>query len=314
MKSLEQLRTAYASNNNENRDNSNSNFGLYYPFWNIKNDESCKVRFLPDANDSNPFGFLVQKVMHNLVINGEKKSVPCLSMYEEDCPICKVSQEYYKVEGKDSVNGKKFWKKKQYLAQALVIEDPLPADPTTGVNHVGELRYLALGFQIYKIIEDSFKSADKLDAIPYAFEDGYDFIIKKTKQGDYSTYTTGTDFARKQRTLSPDELVVVGEKLADLSGLLPKHPGREKVEAMLAAALNGGVYQENAEGAAAASAASAAMREDNSDDIPWSATETPSPAPVAAAVVSTETPAVSGKTDIDKTLELIRARRQAAQK
>ena len=67
--------------------------------------------------------------MHNLEINGDRKSVPCLSMYGEDCPICAVSSAYYKAEDKE--NGKKYWKKKQHIAQALIVEDPLPADEAT---------------------------------------------------------------------------------------------------------------------------------------------------------------------------------------
>ena len=89
--SLEQLRSAFkqperAGNNLPNN---------YYPFWNMKNGESATVRFLPDANQDNPYGFLVERLTHVLEINGERKTVPCLHMYGEDCPICAVSKAYY---------------------------------------------------------------------------------------------------------------------------------------------------------------------------------------------------------------------------
>ncbi len=212
----------------------------YYPFWNMKEGEKAIIRFLPDRNTDNQFGFLAQKVMHVLEINGEKKSVPCLSMYGEDCPICKVSQEYYKAEGKDSPNGRKYWKKKQHIAQALVLKDPLPADPTTGETHVGKLRYIALGFQLYQIIQNAFKADDVLDSIPYNLDDGYDFVIAKDKGPKFSTYQLNSKFTKDPRPLNEEELSIAAENMIDLATLLPKHPGKEKVEQMLHAALTGG--------------------------------------------------------------------------
>ena len=249
-KNLDSIRAAFKSN--ERDPNAAPAYtSNYYPFWNMETDESCTVRFLPDANEDNPTGFLLEKVMHNLVINGEKKSVPCLSMYGEDCPICKVSQQYYKTEGKDSPNGKKYWKKKQHLAQILVVNDPLPADVDTGETHEGKGRVIALGFQIYNIIKAAFEDGE-LDDVPFAYEGGTDFIIKKTKQGDYAGYTIGTKFARKPSNL--DEDVVANLELVDLSTLLPKHPGTEKVEAMLAAAMTGSEYADDDHSSAATDA------------------------------------------------------------
>ena len=71
----------------------------------MKNGEQAIIRFLPDKNQDNPLGFLVEKLSHALTINGERKTVPCLRMYGEDCPICAVSSAYYKDEDKE--NGKK---------------------------------------------------------------------------------------------------------------------------------------------------------------------------------------------------------------
>lgn len=236
MKSLADLQGAFKTPEREGSNLPNN----YYPFWNMKEGEQAIVRFLPDGNEDNALGFLVEKVMHNLVINGDKKNVPCLSMYGEDCPICGVSQQYYKADDKD--NGKKYWKKKQHLAQALIVEDPLPADEATGENSEGKVKFLALGYQLFNIIKEAFESGE-LDEIPYAYDGGCNFIIKKTKQGDYATYAVGSKFARKASDL--DEDTVANLQLSDLETLLPKHPGREKVEGMLEAALTGGDYTDN---------------------------------------------------------------------
>lgn len=212
----------------------------YYRFWNMSYGEQATVRFLPDANPDNPLGFLVEKVMHNLEINGERKSVPCLSMYGEDCPVCAVSQAYYKND--DKANGKKYWKKKQHIAQALIVDDPLPADEQTGENSEGKVRFVALGYQLFNIIKEAFESGE-LDEVPFAYEGGCNFIIKKTQQGEHANYAVGSKFARKASDLDQD--TIDNLDLIDLSTLLPKHPGREKVETMLEAALTGSEYSDD---------------------------------------------------------------------
>jgi hypothetical protein len=235
---LAALRSAFSKDSEQKNPSSNN----YYPFWNMKDGEKCVIRFLPDKNDENPYGFLVEKSVHTLEINGEQKTVPCLTMYGEDCPICKLSQKYYKA--KDEINGKKYWRKKQHIAQALIVEDPLPPNDA-GETHEGKVRFITLGFQLYEIIQHAFKSDDVLDSIPYDFEEGYDFIIKKSKQGNYSTYAVGSRFARKQRPLTEEQLAVAEADMVDLSTLLPKNPGFEKVNSMLEASLVGANYSDD---------------------------------------------------------------------
>lgn len=232
--SLSALKGAFATEaKSENTSGSNNN---YYPFWDMQVGQRAVIRFLPDLNENNTRGFLVEKVTHNLDINGQRRSVPCLSMYDEDCPICKVSQDYYKA--KDEVNGKRYWKKRQYIAQAIVVEDPLPVNDDTGENHQGKVRAISLGFQIYNIIKEAFGS-DDLDEIPYDFEGGYDFVIKKTEQGQYASYAVGTKFANKQRALDDDELAAADEGMIDLATLLPANPGEDWIRTRLNADLNG---------------------------------------------------------------------------
>ena len=273
---LEQLQAAFKKPENEGSNLPNN----YYPFWQMKDGESATVRFLPDANPDNPLGFMVEKLMHTLQINGENKSVACLKTFEEDCPICKVSSEYYKKD--DKANGKKFWRKAQHITQAIILEDPLDANETTGETHVGKIRYLTLGYQIYNVLKEAFGSAE-LDDVPYAFKNGCDFVIKKSKQGEYSTYAVGSRFVRKSSDLTDEQLALVEENLGDLSDLLPKNPGVEKVQGMLEAALTGGSFT-----------------------APAAPAETPVATPASETV--TEAPADDDGEDI---LEQIRARRAA---
>lgn len=299
--SLEQLRANFKTPENNNSGNNLPN--NYYPFWNMEEGETCQIRFLPDADSDNPLGFLVEKVMHNLIINGEKKSVPCLSMYGEDCPICKVSQDYYKAD--DEANGKKYWKKKQHIAQALIVEDPLPVDKETGENHEGQVRLISLGFQLFNVIKEAFESGE-LDEIPFAYEGGTDFIIKKTMKGKYAAYDLGSKFVRKSTDLSED--VIANLDLTDLKTVLPKHPGREKVEAMLEAALSGGTYEDESSRSKPTPAPRASVDE---DDAPWKE-ETPvkdesvkTPAPVESSSGDDE------EDEAERIIAQIRARKAA---
>lgn len=235
---LESLRNAFGSEQTEERV---SLFANYYKFFAMKDNEHAVVRFLPDLNEDNARGFLVEKVVHQLTINGKKRTVPCLSMYGEPCPICDLSQKYYKND--DKVNGKKYWRKRQYIAQAIVVNDPLPPDPQTGETNVGKVRHLALSYQIYNAIKDAFQSPDNiLESEPFNFENGYDFIIKKTPQGEHSVYSVGTRFAVRPRSLTPEEMEAAAEQMVDLSTLLPPNPGFEKVQAMLNADITGSEY------------------------------------------------------------------------
>lgn len=236
--SLEQLQAAFSNKENSGNNNRPNN---YYPFWNMNEGEQAIIRFLPDSNKNNPYGFLVEKHMHTIPVNGERKSIPCLRMYEEDCPICKVSQQYYK-EG-DKENGKLYWRKKQHLAQALIIEDPLPTDDSTGENHEGQVRFLAIGYQLFAVIKESLESGE-LDEVPFAYEGGTNFIIKKTKQGDYAKYDVSSKFARKSTDLTKDEIAKIQDEIIDLSTLLPQKPEVEKAEAMLEASLTGKPMEE----------------------------------------------------------------------
>lgn len=268
--SLDQLKAAFKKNENEGGTNRPNN---YYPFWNLQEGQQAVVRFLPDKNTGNPLGFLVEKLMHTLDINGEKKSSPCLRMYGEDCPICKVSSAYYKAE--DKANGKKYWRKKQHIAQGIVVEDPLPADENTKETHQGKVRFFALGYQLFNVIKEAFEGGE-LEDVPYSQDGGYDFIIKKTKQGEYAGYAVGSRFRAKSRALSQDERDVADDQMIDLITLLPQNPGEEKVSAMLSAALNGTTYEDGKSAPLSLKKASKpATTEQEDDNVPVDEVATP---------------------------------------
>lgn len=258
----------------------------YYPFFKMPDDSSSRVRFLPDANEDNPLGFMIEKITHQLKVNGETKTVPCLASYGEECPICKVSKEYY--DAGDKVNGKLYWKKKNYLAQAMVMEDPIIDKGHESAE--GKVKVFSIGYSIFKIIKDSFESGE-LDVAPFAFEGGTDFIIKKTKQGDFASYTL-SKFARRSSDLTEDQIAYAEEHMIDLATMLPKKPELATIEGLLMAALTGKSFDGDAEGgeddndsmksmaANFKGRAKASAEDSDSDDTPVQ--RTPARAPAAS--------------------------------
>ena len=113
-----------------------------------------------------------------------------------------------------------------------------------------------------------------MDNIPYLYEGGCDFIIKKSDLGGRRKYDVVTNFARLSSDLTENEIAVAEDQMIDLITLLPASPGLEKVETMLEAALTGASYED--EGAGSAPAAAAASAEST---------------PAASAAVSESTPA-----------------------
>lgn len=213
----------------------NTGGSQYIPFWDMKTGEQMTVRFLPDQNPDNPLLFVVEKLSHQLEVDGERKTIPCLKMYgRDDCPICKVSQAHFKKKDKD--NGLKYWRKKQFIAQVLVQEDPLPPNDE-GETYQGKVRPILLGPKIYDAVKLAIEDGE-LDEVPCDYENGTDFVIKKGKQGDFADYSR-SKFARNPSALSSDQIESITSQLIDLSTLLPKMPSLEEVEDLLERHLNG---------------------------------------------------------------------------
>ncbi len=257
----------------------------YYPFWQMPVDSQAIVRFLPDKNAENPRGFLVEKRMHELTVNGKTRKVPCNYMYGEKCPICEASQTFY--QSGDEVNGKKYWRKISYIAQALVLEDPIPAPsplPEEYVAPIGTVKLLSITYTLYKIIKDAFESGE-LDVPPFFFEDGTNFIIKKDQQGDHASYVL-SKFSRRSDTLDPEVVEYVETQMKDLSTVLPKAYSYDKLQALLDADLTGKPYEDdNSEKQSSAPTTSASAR------VAEALAAKPTPAPAQPEAEKDDTPA-----------------------
>lgn len=234
----------------EKSENTNSSYsGDMYPFWSMNDDERAVVRILPDANDDNDNLFFVDKLNHVISLNGENKTIACPSMHGEECPICELSQKFYKEGNKEK--GKYYYRKKSSMVRVLVISDPLPPDEETHENREGKVMNTQFGWQLMEKIKHSIvNDFDDDDAYPWDLEEGINFVIAKTKSGDYSKYDLGSGFERKASSV--EELIEEFEELddiddielVDLSTLLPKCKDYGEIENMLHAHLNGEDYEE----------------------------------------------------------------------
>lgn len=229
-KTLDQLQAAFASK--ASGGGGDQNWKKFFPFWKMPEETTTIVRFLPDLDDDNPMGFLVENLTHSLIVNGEKKTVPCLAMHGEACPICELSRQYY--DEKNEELGKKYYKKKSYIGQVLVIESPFEHDQNQLV------KLIDFGPKIFKIIQAAFKSGD-LEAPPYDLKGGYNFRIKKTKAGQYADYGTST-FSPKQSDV--DDGIIEQMELFDLKEWRAAPMDRATLEALLMADRTGQSYSD----------------------------------------------------------------------
>lgn len=197
-----------------------------YPHWNMEEGQSATLRFLPDGNPKNTF-FWQERAMIRLPfsgIKGEMESkqvmvqVPCVEMWGETCPILTEVRTWFKDKSLEEM-GRKYWKKRSYIFQGFVRENPL-SDDTTPDNPI---RKFIIGPQLFTLIKSALMDPD-LEELPTDYMRGLDFRITKTSKGGYADYNT-SKWARKESALTEAEQAAVeAHGLFDLSTFLPKKP------------------------------------------------------------------------------------------
>jgi hypothetical protein len=199
-----------------------------YPHWNMQEGKESLVRFLPDGNANNTF-FWVERAMIKLPfagIKGETDSrqvqvqVPCVEMYNDGsvCPILSEVRGWFKDKNLEEM-GRKYWKKRSYIFQGFVVEDPL-GEKETPENPI---RRFIIGPQIYQIIRSALMDPE-LEESPTDTLRGLDFRIAKTSKGGFADYST-SKWSRRERAMSDTEQAALATNgLYNLSDFLPKKP------------------------------------------------------------------------------------------
>ncbi len=217
-----------------------------YPFWNMKEGEQATIRFLPDGDDSNTF-FWKERLMIKLPfagIKGETDSrpvqvqVPCMEMYQESCSILQEVRGWFKDPSLEDM-GRKYWKKRSYVFQGFVTEDPLKED-----SPENPIRRFIIGPQIFQLIKAALMDPD-MEELPTDYTAGVDFRLSKGSKGGYADYGA-SNWARRDRPLSDTEMAAVNTNgLFNLNDFLPKKPdeaGIKILTEMFEASVDGEAY------------------------------------------------------------------------
>jgi len=236
MASLADIRAKLQAAESRSQGNNQSYTGdnAIYPHWNIKEGESATIRFLPDADPNNTF-FWVERNMIRLPFNGVKGEmdnknvlvqVPCVEMWGDSCPILAEVRTWFKDSSLEEM-GRKYWKKKSYVFQGFVRQNPLE-DDTTPANPI---RRFIMSPQIFTLIKSSLMDPD-MEELPTDYTNGLDFRVTKTQKGGYADYTT-SQWARKESALTEAEQAAVNEHgLYTLADFLPKKPSEQELKVM----------------------------------------------------------------------------------
>jgi len=327
MASLQEIRARLAqSEGNKQGGNSTGGDNAIYPHWNMEEGASATLRFLPDGNTKNTF-FWQERAMIRLPFNGVKGEmeskqvyvqVPCVEMWQETCPVLTEVRTWFKDKSLEEM-GRKYWKKRSYIFQGFVRENPLSDDKTPE----NPIRRFIIGPQIFTTIKGALMDPE-LEELPTDYLRGLDFRISKGSKGGFADYN-GSKWARKETALTEAEQAAVEQYgLFDLSTFMPKKPGEVElkvIKEMFEASVDGQSYDTERWGqyfrpagvnAPAGVATPAAVDEDAPAPVAKAAPATTSDfddeEPVVASAPVEAKPATQKAEDI---LAMIRARQKA---
>jgi hypothetical protein len=227
MASLQEIRARLAqSEGKQQGGNSTGGDNAIYPHWNMEEGAAATLRFLPDANTKNTF-FWQERAMIRLPFNGVKGEmeskqvfvqVPCVEMWGETCPVLTEVRTWFKDKSLEEM-GRKYWKKRSYIFQGFVRENPLTDDKAPA----NPIRRFIIGPQIFTTIKSALMDPE-LEELPTDYLRGLDFRITKGAKGGFADYS-GSKWARKETALTEAEQAAIAEHgLFDLSTFLPKKP------------------------------------------------------------------------------------------
>jgi hypothetical protein len=178
-------------------------------------------------------------------VKGEMESkqvyvqVPCVEMWGETCPVLTEVRTWFKDKSLEEM-GRKYWKKRSYIFQGFVRENPLSDDKAPA----NPIRRFIIGPQIFTTIKGALMDPE-LEELPTDLMRGLDFRISKGSKGGFADYN-GSKWARKETALTEAEQAAIAEHgLFDLSTFLPKKPGDVElkvIKEMFEASVDGQSY------------------------------------------------------------------------
>lgn len=207
-----------------------------YPFWNNPEGSTATLRFLPDGDESNDF-FWVERLIIKLPFPGVKGQsdskpvevqVPCMDMWKPgSCPIAAETRPWWKDPSLEDT-ARKYWRKKSYLFQGFVTQNPNKDDNTPE----NPIRRFIINPSVFDVVKGILMRQD-LENSPTDYDNGRDFYLSKTSKGGYANYASSS-WSMKERPLTSEERDAIDRHgLYNLSQFLPKKPDEAGVQAII---------------------------------------------------------------------------------
>jgi hypothetical protein len=159
-------------------------------------------------------------------------------MWNETCPVLSEVRGWFKDSSLEEM-GRKYWKKRSYIFQGFVNENPLQED--TPENPI---RRFVISPSIFNLIKDALMDPD-IQEMPTDYTAGLDFRITKTTKGQYADYST-SKWARKETAITEAQMAAIETSgLHTLSDFLPKKPTEVELQCikeMFEASVDGQPY------------------------------------------------------------------------
>jgi hypothetical protein len=210
-----------------------------YPFWGNPEGSTAVLRFTPDGDTSNDYWWrerLIIKIPFS-GIKGDSSSkptevqVPCMDMWKPgSCPINAEIRPWWKA-GKDMEDlARKYWRKKSFLFQGLVRQNPNAEDAANAPEN--PLRRFVINPSVFDRIKTVFMDQE-IENSPVEYENGLDFRLVKGTKGQYADYGQSA-WARRESALTDEEMAAI-EKfgLWNLNEFLPKKPDDDHLKAIV---------------------------------------------------------------------------------
>ena len=321
MASLAEIRAKLKAQETRSERGTSGGDNAIYPHWNIPEGSTAVLRFLPDADPNNTF-FWMERQMIRLPFSGIKGDmnskpvtiqVPCVEMWNETCPILSEVRVWFKDKSLEDM-GRKYWKKRSYIFQGFVTENPLVDD--TGPEN--PIRRFVISPSIFNLVKDALMDPD-IQEMPTDYTAGLDFRVTKTTKGQYADYST-SKWSRKETALDATQMAAVDSfGLHNLADFLPKQPSEVELQAikeMFEASVDGQPYDTDRwgqyyrpYGVSVPDAPTAPVAVAAPAPVAEAAPVAPVVAPVAEPAPAVEAPAEGGKSAED-ILAMIRSRQK----
>ncbi len=252
MNNLEELRAKLRESKTEKTPTKSkgvSGDNASYPFWDIPENSTATVRFLPDGDTTNDYFWAKREVIKlpfSGVVGGEYPTdrdvtvtVPCVDMFGMKCPIIQATRHLWDNEETKPL-ARLYYKKRSFIFQGLVINSPLVEEEAPE----NPIRRFVINKSVYDKVYDAILDPELQD-MPTDFDAGRDFQIKKTKKGEWANYDS-SKFSLNPRSLSEQERSAIDQyglfNLKESLGAIPSPDHLEAMKAMLKDSMDGNPF------------------------------------------------------------------------